>query len=398
MSVGRRQIAQWLWVVLVVVCVGMIAAGLPAYFHQLSHPPHAVLHDLHRMGISVRAYAVYLTAIAAMADLVGLTVAGIIALRRFHETIGLVTSLFLAMLVAGSPTNSTPVAQVYPALAGPANTVAFLFLLSMVVFLMTFPDGRVVPHRLAVPFWLAVAACAGLFIATGQYAVPSQDSWVSIPLLFALLFGVGAQIYRYRCVSGPTERQQIKWVLLAASIAVLATFPFAFLSPPSIGPNGTPYDAVSVTVLLLAFVCIPISIGVAILRYRLWDVDVLINRALVYLSLTVSILAVYIGGVIGLEAVARAVTGQSSDLAIAVATLAVAALFNPWRRRLQGFIDRRFYRRKYDAARVLSAFSAHLRDELDLDQLSGDLVSVLEETVQPASVTLWLRQAVGMPA
>jgi hypothetical protein len=136
---------------------------------------------------------------------------------------------------------------------------------------------------------------------------------------------------------------------------------------------------------------IPLSIALAILRYNLWEADVLINRALVYGSLTLSLAALYIGGVVGLQALSRAFVGQSSDLAIALATLVVAALFNPWRRRLQVFIDRRFYRHKYDASRILSNFSARLRDEVDLDHLAGDLATVVNDTVQPVSVALWLR-------
>jgi hypothetical protein len=376
----------------------MTVVGLPAYFHQLSDPPAAVIHDLRRLGVPLPVYATYMTALTALADLVGLVIAGIVAWRRFSEAIGLVTSLFLVLIVAGSPTNSTPVSQVIPALQGPANVISFLFLLFMVIFLMTFPDGQVVPRQITRPFWIAVVAYALLFVATGQFAVASQDSWAGVPLIGAFLFGLGSQIYRFKRVSGPVERQQIKLVLLALAIAILASIPFTLLPMPSIGPNGTPYDAVSVTILVFAFALIPVSIGIAVLRYRLWDVDVLINRALVYGSLTVSLAAAYIAGVIGLQGLARAVTGQRSDIAIAVVTLGVAALFNPWRHRLQRFIDRRFYRHKYDAGRVLTAFTAHLRDEVDLDQLSGDLVTVLEETVQPASVSLWLRHVEGGPA
>jgi hypothetical protein len=392
------RISQALWVVLAVVCIGMTIAGVPAYFHQLSHPPAAVPRDLHRFGVSVGVYAVYMTALTVVADLIGLALAGAIAWRRFNEAIGLVTSLFLALLVAGSPTNSTPVAQVYPALAGPANVLGFLFLLFMVVFVMTFPNGRVVPRRATGPFWVGIALYAGLFVVTGQFAVAPQDSWVAVPLLFGLLVGLCAQIYRFVRVSDPLERQQTKLVLLALAVAILASIPFAFFPLPSIGPNQTPYDAVSVTVLVLAFLLIPISIGVAMLRYRLWDVDLLINRALVYGSLTASLAGLYAIGVIAFQSLARALTGQTSDVGVAVVTLAVAALFNPWRRRLQAFIDRRFYRHKYDAGRILSSFTTRLRDEVDLDQLSGELVIVLQQTVQPTSVSLWLKRAEGEPA
>jgi hypothetical protein len=146
------------------------------------------------------------------------------------------------------------------------------------------------------------------------------------------------------------------------------------------------------TAVYLALSFLPISFGIAILRYRLWDVDALINRTLVYGSLTISIAALYIGGVIVLQALFSAATGQSSDLAVAVVTLAVAALFNPWRHRVQRFIDRRFYRRKYDAARTLAAFSARLRDEVDMDELKSNLLAVASDTMQPSSVSLWLRE------
>jgi hypothetical protein len=145
-------------------------------------------------------------------------------------------------------------------------------------------------------------------------------------------------------------------------------------------------------VFVIAAVIIPASMGIAMLKYRLYDIDVIINRALVYGPLTVAIAAVYVGGVIGLQALSRAAVGQHSDLAIAIVTLAVAALFNPLRRRLQLFVDRRFYRHKYDAARTLAALSTRLRDEVDLDQMAGELAAVIQETMQPASVSLWLRE------
>jgi hypothetical protein len=140
---------------------------------------------------------------------------------------------------------------------------------------------------------------------------------------------------------------------------------------------------------------VPLAAGIAILRYRLYDVDVVINRALVYGALTVSLALVYLGGVAVLQGLFRALTGQASSLAVVASTLAIAALFSPLRRRLQGLIDRGFYRRKYDAARTLASFSDRLRDETDLDGLGGDLVAVVRETVQPEHASLWLRPAAG---
>jgi hypothetical protein len=136
---------------------------------------------------------------------------------------------------------------------------------------------------------------------------------------------------------------------------------------------------------------IPAATGIAILKYRLYEIDLLINRTLVYGSLTATLALVYVGSVVVLQGAFRALTGQESQLVVVATTLAIAALFNPLRRRIQGFVDRRFYRRKYDAAKTLAAFSAKLRDETDLDALNAELVGVVRETMQPSHVSLWLR-------
>jgi hypothetical protein len=186
------------------------------------------------------------------------------------------------------------------------------------------------------------------------------------------------------------ERQQIKWFAYAAAIFAVGTT-LNVLTLAIDAPRW--FEWVGQAVFIVAGTAIPIAIGIAILRYRLYEIDLLINRTLVYGSLTAILALVYFGGVAATQAIFRALTAQEQQpqLAIVVSTLVIAALFTPLRRRIQGFIDRRFYRRKYDAAKTLEAFSAKLRDETDLDTLSDDLVSVVRETMQPAHVSLWLR-------
>ena len=194
-------------------------------------------------------------------------------------------------------------------------------------------------------------------------------------------------VLRYRRSRG-AERQQIKWMAFAASLVGVV-----FLS--GIVTSFVPWlgylEKVLETVVVLSYAGIPIAVGLAVLRYRLYDIDLLINRALVYGSLSATLALVYVGSVVGLQATLRAVTGQESTLAVVASTLAIAALFNPLRRRVQGFVDRHFYRRKYDAAMTLAAFNARLRDETDLDALSSDVVGVARSTMQPEHASLWLR-------
>jgi hypothetical protein len=201
----------------------------------------------------------------------------------------------------------------------------------------------------------------------------------------ATLAAVVSLILRLRRAAGE-QRLQIKWVAYAALTSVFVLVPIFSLETPE----------PLIVVEALAVLAIPTSVGVAILRYRLYDIDRIINRTLVYGALTALLVGVYVGAAVGLGMLVRSVTGQENNsLVIAASTLAVAALFGPARRRIQAFIDRRFYRGKYDAGRTLEAFSARLREEVDLDSLTADLVGVVRETIQPSHVSLWLRSVEG---
>jgi hypothetical protein len=270
--------------------------------------------------------------------------------------------------------------------------------------LLLFPDGRFVSKRWRLVGWLlgflvVFAAASKAFepgrippgienpLAPGGAAgkvfevlSPATDA-LALPGFALAVAGLVVRMRRSRGV----ERQQLKWFAYSAALvgAGLGTAVFV--------PEGPAAD-LAFLVGLLALAGLPLAAGIAILRYRLYDIDVIVNRTLVYGSLTVALVAVYVGSVVSLQYVFRTLTGGGSQLAIVASTLAIAALFNSLRLRIQAFIDRRFYRRKYDAARTLEAFSARLRDETDLEQLNSELLAVVRTTMQPEHATLWLRK------
>jgi hypothetical protein len=290
-------------------------------------------------------------------------------------------------------------------LAERAETIGWVVSLVLIPFLLLlFPTGRLPARRWRLLVWIVVAT--GLFVLVAGTFRPDQSSLGRVGetygiggggggaitmlteagvyvILVAGLLSVISVVLRYRNAGG-VERQQIKWFAYAASI-IAGCVVFAGLLGLNL-PGA--WDALFETVPLVALYA---AIGIAILRYRLYDIDVVINRTLVYGALTALLVGVYVGTIVVLQGLLRALTGQESQLAVVASTLAIAALFNPLRRRLQSFVDRRFYRRKYDAAKTLEAFSAKLRDETDLERLGDELVSVVRQTMQPAHVSLWLR-------
>jgi hypothetical protein len=254
----------------------------------------------------------------------------------------------------------------------PIAWLVFLALMVDVVVLRALMPGVVVfgATRIANP--LGVEALRPFLDAIGT------GVWLG-----SILVAVASLVVRFRRSRGE-ERQQIKWLALAA-----LAIPVWFLTNAPI--QAASPNLFQVVDALTVFALIPMAAGIAILRYRLYDIDVLINRTLVYGSLTATLVVVYFGGIVLLQRVFVVLIGEQSTLAVVASTLLIAALFNPLRRRIQSFIDRRFYRRKYDARKTLEAFSAKLRDETDLEALNAELVGVVRETMQPAHVSLWLR-------
>ena len=215
---------------------------------------------------------------------------------------------------------------------------------------------------------------------------------VRVPLSVALIGAVVISLVLRQHRASGQERQQMKWFTSSVVVVAITGVAWAAFAAPYGWQAAMPTWAEGINVAsLLSLVLIPVSAGIAILKYHLYDIDLVINRALVYGVLTTTLVALYLGSIVVLQRIFVLLTGEQSTLAVVASTLVIAALFTPLRRRVQGFVDRRFYRRKYDAAKTIEAFSAKLRDETDLEALNNDLVGVVRETMQPEHVSLWLR-------
>jgi hypothetical protein len=381
------------------VALGQFVISVPARYAQLAHPTAGVRAALVELGLSAGGYALYNVVLDTVFVSVFAVVAIVIFWRRPEDPMVL---LVATMLVVWGPLNGllvlTPSATegMYPALQATLGlTLTYVGYMAWMLFFYLFPSGHFAPRWTR---WLALLYGVGFF-GLWNFTPFGPPSWP--PLLFnaAVLvvwcsFPV-AQLYRYARVSDRTQRQQTKWVVFGVAIAIAGTLTTIFtvgaavdLPPEAVGPR-----MLSMLLMDAFMLFIPLSIGVAVLRARLFDIDVIINRTLVYGSLTAILALLYFGGVTMTQSVFQTLTGQGRlpQLAIVASTLVIAALFNPLRRRIQSFIDRRFYRSKYDAMKTLEGFSARLRDETDLQALNDELVGVVRETMQPTHVSLWLR-------
>jgi hypothetical protein len=409
-EVRTRLHGRWLifvrgvWLALVILTLAIFFAGLPVYLAQLQtscigtecsylQPSPEQVGALKGIGLSIGDYTATMVTLTLISVVVCLVVSTLIVWRRPDDRMALLVAFMLVtigpIIATGSVLATSSPWQV------PNACLYFLTLALLVLVFSLFPTGQFVPRwtRWTVVVSLAVQV-PSIFFPQAPFTLTINGDPISY-LMFGGELAILAivQLYRYRRVSNPLQRQQTKWVVFGFAVPVTAfvggtllyqIFP-SLVEPSSLYPLA--FNVVSTFLLLL----IPLSFGFAMLRSRLWDIDVLINRTLVYGALTVILTGVYVGLVIGLQALLRGIINQGNSVAIVISTLVAFFIAQPLRKRIQRLIDRRFYRSKYDAAKTVAAFSATLRQEVDLDQLREQLLAVVQETMQPAHVSLWLR-------
>ena len=402
---GRLLIlARIVWIVMVVLSLTISLVDIPLQFARLhvvcvgsdcgQQLTASIIGDLHKLNLSIDFFAASIILLEFGSYFVWVVVAFVIFWRKSNDWMALLVALFLVLFPASQSLGSPgDVGGAYPFLSVLTAFLDNLGWLMLLLFFYLFPDGRFVPR------WTAGVALGYALLNILGSLLPfprgSFSDLLGLPLL-AVVVGIGlfSQVYRYIRISSPIQRQQTKWVVFGviAAVALFIVLAFPLLPIPQSVRRTVIGVLIENTLIYCAVLLIPLSIGFSILRYRLYDIDVLINRTLVYGTLTALLALLYFGLIFALQYLLRGIISQNNDVAIVASTLAIAALFQPLRHRIQAIIDRRFYRHKYDAAQIMAAFSATLRNEVDLSQLREHLITVVQETMQPSQVSLWLRE------
>lgn len=385
------------WVLGFFVSVGILLGSLPGYWARLNQIPFS--YEFY----SVQQEAPWLGAPVSLASAVlCIALAGLLFLKKPNERMALFLSFYLLLygiIVAGPLEAFLPFW--FPSLGDLAYEVQGVVFGITLALILVFPNGRFLPRWTR---WIVVVALLELTVAFFALRDPSEMYRINSPasqLLYALLgvlflLALGVQFYRYRKFYTPHERQQTKWVLYGFVLWLvmlgLVSIPYYYwqnLPPGTPAPWWLPLGSVA---WQLSVSILPLAFTIAILRSHLWDIDVIFRRTVTYALLAALLAVIYFGSVILLQQLFAGITGQRSEIITVLSTLAIAALFVPLRNRLQDVIDKRFNRKKYDAQQVLQKFGETVRDETDLEQLTGRLIEVVNDTMQPKSVSLWLKR------
>jgi hypothetical protein len=393
----RLLVARVVWLAVVVLTLGLAIPGFVVAFDrpELLQLPE-MLGLVERLGLpnQVVMAAGFLVPMAVV-----VAVAIFLFWRRSDDRMAMVFSLQLITGTAFTTRSLSALEEAYPVVQAPVQLIWLLGFVLITLTLYLFPDGRFVPQStrlLAIVAVVLVVLSPGL--PEGLLRLPRAQEemsawhWRAAVVGVLALWGIGlaAQIYRYRRISGPVERQQAKWVMFTfgtfvAVIALGIVIPSLFLDLPGV------WFAIVLLACVPLAIAFPISIAIAILRYRLYDIDRIISRTLSYALVTALLAGVYASVVLILGQAFGGVGERLPSWVVAAATLAAAAAFRPVRRHVQAVVDRRFNRRKYDAAKTVQAFSIRLRDEVDLDTVAAELLAVTDQSLQPTMASLWLR-------
>jgi hypothetical protein len=406
---GWLRAVRAAWLVFFALALSAFVVAVPARWNELARPAPRVTAHLAALGWPLIPYAVFTLATETLFTATFLVVALVIFARRASDRMALFTAFMLIAFGIGNQ-NITPTVGAlrgWPVGNALYHFFAFAAWVTFSQFPYLFPSGRHVPRwtRLPALVWFLITIPWN-FMVGSRLDPLTWPLAVFGPLIFALYLSFFvAQIYRYRRVSNAVERQQTKWVALALILVVSAIAVevgvYAWLGPEALTylstsagdpPTTSVFAAVRLAriIFLLIFLLLPAGLAFSILRYRLWDIDVVIRRTLIYSALTAVLALAYWGSVVVFENVFRGLTGGESPVVIVLSTLLSAALFGPARTRVQRAIDRAFYRRKYDATRILAAFGAQARAVTDLPVLTERLQGAVQDTMQPAHVGLWL--------
>jgi hypothetical protein len=384
------------WIAVATLSLGVVTAGIVVGLRRPEEiQPQSAQAALAQAGVPGQVTVV----VALIIPMAAFAATGLLIFwRRSDDWAAMLFALALVTGTGLSMRAASALERAAPALWFPARFVLTLATFLSLIVLFVFPDGRLVPRwtRLlvaaAVPAAVLLVDLPRVFVELPD--VPPGLSKVRLGLV-ALVWlgfwaaGIHAQAYRYRHVSGPVQRQQTKWVALTLGL-LGGVLLLGFVIPSLFVDTANAWFAWALLATVPLIVLVPVSVAVAVLRHRLYDIDRLISRTLTYGLLTVVLGVVYAGAVVILG---QALNPQGGDSALAVAasTLLVAALSQPLRRRIQNLVDRRFNRHRYDAAKTIEAFSARLREQVDLDTLSAELLAVVDQTMQPTKASLWLR-------
>jgi hypothetical protein len=377
--------ARACWVVVATLTLGLVTAGVvvaldrPDLIREPSVRAALTQAGLHDQVIILVAFIIPIAAAAATGLL--------IFWRRSDDWAALLFSLTL-ITICGIPLRTEwALDRAVPWLQLPIRFMWALAMFLLLIVFFVFPDGRFIPRSTRLLGAAAIPAALLVTVSQGQ----STASLGLTVLIWSVFWGAGlyAQAHRYRHVSGPVQRQQIKWVASTLGLIVLFVL-FAIFIPMLFVDTASTWFVWALPALMPVFLLFPVSVAVAILRHHLYDIDRLLSRTLTYGALTVVLGIVYAGAVVLLGQVLNP-RGGDSTLAVAASTLLVAALFQPLRRRIQNIVDQRFNRRRYDAANTIETFNARLREQLDLGTLSAELLGVVHQTMQPTKASLWLR-------